>query len=200
VWTFFHYPITQRIQSLAFVPLLLLRLYLAPVMAQAGWTKWQSFDSTVEWFGNSDWGLGLPLPGVFAVLAITAELGGAALLLVGLFTRLAALALSVTMVVAAASVHLAQGWLAVADPQSWLANGVLWYDERVIQSAEKLAAIKALVAEHGDTDWLYSSGSLVILNNGAEFAVTYLLMLLVLLTQGSGDYLSLDYWLKRRSA
>ena len=45
---------------------LLLRLYLAPVMLQAGWTKLMSFDDTAEWFGNSDWGLGLPFPEVTA--------------------------------------------------------------------------------------------------------------------------------------
>jgi putative oxidoreductase len=51
-------------KSLAFegVAPLLLRLYLAPVMIQGGWTKYQSFEGIVDWFGNADYGLGLPFP------------------------------------------------------------------------------------------------------------------------------------------
>ena len=55
---------------------LLLRLYLAPVMIQAGWTKLGSFDNTVDWFASPDYGLGLPAPALMASLAIAAELLG----------------------------------------------------------------------------------------------------------------------------
>jgi uncharacterized membrane protein YphA (DoxX/SURF4 family) len=51
-----------------------------------------------------------------------------------------------------------------------------------------------------DYDWLISSGKLVVLNNGVEFAATYLVMLLVLLVYGAGRWLSLDYWLGRKAA
>jgi uncharacterized membrane protein YphA (DoxX/SURF4 family) len=37
-----------------------------------------------------------------------------------------------------------------------------------------------------------------VLNNGIEFAVTYLLMLLSLFFTGPGRFLSVDYWLRRR--
>jgi len=37
----------------------------------------------------------------------------------------------------------------------------------------------------------------VILNNGIEFAATYALMLLVLITNGGGRYTSIDYWIAR---
>ena len=47
---------------------LLLRLYLAPIFIQAGWNKLISFESTVQWFGNADWGLGLPFPELMATL------------------------------------------------------------------------------------------------------------------------------------
>ena len=55
-------------KSLAFegIAPLLLRLYLAPVMIQAGWNKYQGFDGIVDWFGNDDYGLGLPFPLVMA--------------------------------------------------------------------------------------------------------------------------------------
>lgn len=180
----------------ALVPLLL-RLYLAPVLAQAGWQKYRHFADTVAWFGNPDWGLGLPWPELMAVAAIAAELGGALLLLFGLFTRLVCLPLMVTMLVAIVAVHAPYGWLAVADADSWLADGTLLYNERVLAAPEKLAAAKAILQQHGDYPWLTSSGKLVILNNGIEFASTYLLMLLSLLLLGGGRYFSLDYWFSR---
>ena len=132
-----------------------------------------------------------------AVAAIAAELGGALLLLLGLLTRLVCLPLIVTMLVAIVAVHAPYGWLAVADANSWLADGTLLYNERVLAAPEKLAAAKAILQEHGDYQWLTSSGKLVILNNGIEFASTYLLMLLSLLLLGGGRYFSLDYWLSR---
>ena len=52
--------------------------------------------------------------------------------------------------------------------------------------------------EHGDYDYLTQFGSLVILNNGVEFAVTYLAMLAVLFCWGGGRYVSVDYWIRRR--
>ncbi len=178
-----------------FLPLLLLRLYLTPVLAQAGWNKYQHFDDTVAWFGNTEWGLGLPLPALLAALAVAAELGGSLLLLLGLLTRLAALALAVTMAVAALTVHAQNGWLAIADANSWLADGTLWSSERVQAAPEKLARARELLEQHGHYDWLTSSGELVVLNNGVEFAATYFLMLLVLLCFGGGRYVSLDHWL-----
>ena len=37
------------------LPPLALRLYLAPVLWMAGTQKLAAMDSTVEWFGNSEW-------------------------------------------------------------------------------------------------------------------------------------------------
>ena len=39
---------------------LLLRLYLVPIFWMAGTKKLENFDSTVAWFGNSEWGLRAP--------------------------------------------------------------------------------------------------------------------------------------------
>ena len=69
------------------LPALALRLYLVPVMWMAGSSKLMHFQDTVNWFGNDDWGLGLPFPTLMAALATAAELGGALFLLVGLATR-----------------------------------------------------------------------------------------------------------------
>jgi uncharacterized membrane protein YphA (DoxX/SURF4 family) len=65
-------------------------------------------------------------------------------------------------------------------------------------SAEKLAAAKSILQQHGNYEWLTSSGNFVILNNGIEFAITYLFMLLALLVIGGGRYTSVDYFISRR--
>jgi len=187
----------ENLSSLNGFPALLLRLYLAPVLIQAGWNKYQHFGDTAEWFGNAEWGLGLPLPGLLAGLAIAAELVGGIMLLFGLLTRLVTIPLMVTMLVAIFSVHWPNGWLAIADASSWLADGTILANTNVQSAPEKLAAAKAILQEHGNYDWLTSSGKLVILNNGIEFAATYFVMLLVLFFSGGGRFVSLDYWFSR---
>ncbi|QDF75540.1 MULTISPECIES: HvfX family Cu-binding RiPP maturation protein [Shewanella] len=182
----------KAIGQLDGVAALALRLYLAPVLMQAGYNKLSNFSDTAAWFGNAEWGLGLPMPEVMVALAAGSEFLGGILLILGLATRLISIPLMVTMAVAAFSVHWKNGWLAIADPNSWLAN------EQVLTSAEKLAAAKSLLQEHGHYDWLTSSGNFVILNNGIEFAITYLFMLLGLLVIGGGRYTSLDYFIARR--
>lgn len=176
----------------------LLRLYLAPVMMQAGYNKAISFEDTVNWFGNDDWGLGLPMPAVLAALAVAAEFGGAIFLLIGLATRWAAIPLMVTMLVAIFSVHIGNGWLAIADASSWLADGTILYNENVMEAPDKKAAAISILKEHGNYSWLTSSGSFTILNNGIEFAATYFVMLLSLFFTGGGKYTSVDYYLARK--
>ncbi len=179
------------------LPLLLLRLYLTPVLLQAGWNKYLHFADTVAWFGNTEWGLGLPFPTLLAALAIAAEIGGSLLLLFGLLTRLAAFSLAITMLVAMVTVHAKNGWLAIADASSWLADGTILHSERILAAPEKLQRARDLLQEHGNYDWLTESGNLVVLNNGIEFAATYFIMLLCLVWFGGGRYLSLDYYLDR---
>ncbi|MGR6501928.1 HvfX family Cu-binding RiPP maturation protein [Shewanella sp. Koi 1] len=171
---------------------LALRLYLAPVLMQAGYNKLAHFEDTVTWFANPDWGLGLPMPTLMAALAAGTEFFGAFLLLVGLATRLISIPLMITMLVAAFTVHWPNGWLAIADGSSWLAN------ERVLEAGDKLDKAKSLLQEYGNYDWLTSSGNLVVLNNGIEFAATYFIMLLALLSLGGGRYASLDYFIAKR--
>lgn len=169
---------------------LTLRLYLVPIFWMAGTNKLAHFQQTVEWFGNIDWGLGLPFPTLLATLATSAEILGAILLALGLLTRLISIPLIITMLVAIVTVHLPNGWQAIADPNAPFASA------QVIASSEKLEKARQILETHGNYDWLTSSGSFVILNNGIEFAVTYLVMLLALIVLGGGRYLSFDYWVK----
>jgi uncharacterized membrane protein YphA (DoxX/SURF4 family) len=166
------------------LPLLLMRLYLVPVFWMAGSNKLAAFADTAEWFGNPDWGLGLPFPTLLAGLATGTELAGAALLLLGLGTRIIAIPLMVTMVVAALTVHWDNGWAAIAESTD---PGV----------AERLERIRDILQTHGNYDWLTAKGPIVILNNGIEFAATYFIMLLALMFYGGGRYVSLDFWLHR---
>ncbi len=167
---------------------LLVRLYLAPIMLQAGYNKLTGFDGVVGWFES----LGYPLPTLMAGLAVGAELIGGLFLLLGLAVRWVSIPLMITMLVAALSVHAQNGWLAIADGGSWLAN------EQVLEAQEKLAMAKNILQEYGNYEWLTSSGSFTILNNGVEFAMTYFIMLLVLFFIGGGRYTSIDYWLAKR--
>ncbi len=174
-----------------FIAPLLLRIYLAPVFWMAGWSKFTSFDDTVEWFGNSDWGLGLPFPEILAALATGTELAGAVLLLTGLGVRLISIPLMITMLVAIFTVHWSNGWLAIAEPQGIFAT------ERTMEAADRLAIARNLLREHGDYQYLTEHGRLVMLNNGIEFGATYFIMLLSLLFTGAGRWLSIDYWIAR---
>lgn len=170
---------------------LALRLYLVPIFWMAGTNKLAHFQDTVEWFGNTDWGLGLPFPTLLAALATSTEIMGAILLAVGLLTRFISIPLIITMLVAIVTVHLPNGWQAIADPNAPFASA------QVIASSEKLEKARQILETYGNYDWLTSSGSFVILNNGTEFAVTYLVMLLALLVLGGGRYLSFDYCVNR---
>ena len=163
---------------------LALRLYLAPVLWVAGVHKIQNMDNTIEWFGNADYGLGLPLPWLMAHLAAYTEAVGGLLLLLGLATRWISIPLIITMLVAVFAVHWGHGWSAIADSSA-------------PEIARRLGAAQELLREHGNYSWLTEKGSLVILNNGIEFAVTYLIMLLTLLFTGGGRFVSLDYYLGR---
>jgi len=170
---------------------LALRLYLVPVFWVAGMNKVNGFENTAAWFGNPDWGLGLPFPTLLAGLATGSEILGAIALLVGLGTRWFAIPLMVTMLIAALKVHLHNGWQAIADPMSPFANA------DVGGAIDRLSKAKSLLREHGNYDWLTETGNFVVSNNGMEWAATYFVMLLALFFVGSGR-LSLDHLIKKR--
>ncbi|MCT7359796.1 DoxX family protein [Thalassolituus pacificus] len=181
-------------RALDFLAPLSLRLYLAAVFWVAGMNKVAGFDNVVEWFGNGEWGLGLPFPWLMAFLATAAEVGGAVLLLLGLGTRYIALPLIVTMLVAIFTVHWDHGWQAVADLNSPGATAA------TAEAITRLERAREILQEYGNYAWLTADGrySFVVSNNGIEWGVTYLLMLLVLFFQGGGRWFSVDYWIEQR--
>lgn len=183
----------NRTRAIDFLAPLALRLYLAPILWMAGTTKFASFEDTVAWFGNKEWGLGLPFPEVMTALAAGTEVGGAVLLVVGLGVRWISIPLMVTMLVAIFSVHWQNGWQAIADTKFCMFNCA-----DAESAGEKLTAAKGLLEQHGNYDWLTEQGSFVILNNGIEFGTTYFIMLLTLFFIGGGKYASIDYWIGRK--
>ena len=96
------------------------------------------------------------------------------------------------MVVAAVTVHLENGWQAVADAQS------PWPPEDIDGAQQRLEAARSLLQEHGNYTWLTEQGSFVVSNNGIEWGVTYFIMLLALFFVGGGRYISADYWIAKR--
>jgi len=199
-WTNRIYDLLDKVRRIDFLGPLALRLYLAPVFWVAGMNKVSGFDNVVEWFGNAEWGLGLPMPWLMALLATAAEAGGALLLLVGLGTRLVVVPLMATMVVAATAVHWDNGWQAVHDPQSpYASEWVLGIEaDDASEAGERLSRAKEILREHGNYAWLTGKGSFVVSNSGIEWAATYFIMLLTLFFTGAGRLVSADHWLARR--
>jgi putative oxidoreductase len=96
-YTASHWP-----EYLAPVMDLGLRLYLANVFFKSGWTKIQSWDSTLYLF-NDVYHVPLLPPVVAATMAASAELGLSVLLVLGLFGRFAASGLFILNAVAVIS-------------------------------------------------------------------------------------------------
>lgn len=181
----------DKFRSLDFLAPLLLRLYLVPIFWMAGTKKLADMESTIGWFGNPDWGLGLPFPELLAWAATLTEIGGALFLLVGFAVRWISIPLMITMIVAAVTVHLKNGWLAIAEGSG------IFSSDRTAGAIERLDKAKDILKENANYDWLTENGNLVMLNNGIEFAATYFIMLLTLFFIGAGKYFSVDYYIKK---
>ena len=169
-----HNAVFLRLKYLDGLAPLALRLYLVPIFWMAGTTKLAGIEDTIAWFGNPDWGLGLPAPALMAYLAAYTEAAGAILLALGLATRWISIPLMFTMLVAAFAVHWDNGWAAIADSQ-------------VDEVGARLERAREILQDNGNYDWLTARGGFVILNNGIEFAITYLIMLFALLFTGGGS-------------
>lgn len=174
---------------------LALRLFLGPIFILAGWNKITGIDGVAAWFGNPDWGLGLPAPLLMAWLAALTEFVGGIALVLGLGVRIAAIPLMVTMAVAAVTAHWQFGWHALPEqtltmPWEWRVDLI---EEAVVRKEKAVELLKA----NGNYDWLTEAGSFTVLKNGIEFAATYFVMLLALLFTGGGRYVSVDYWIAR---
>ena len=181
-----------------FIGPLLLRIYIVPVFWVASNNKWNPFDSdssldsVIQWFGNTEWGLGLPFPTLMAYMAWGTEYFGAILLALGLATRWISIPLMFTMIVAAVTVHWQNGWQAVHDLSSPYASA------NAGEAFERLIQAKDILKEHGNYDWLTEYGNLIASNNGIEWAATYFLILLALFVTGGGKFVSVDYWLAKK--
>ncbi len=147
----------DQAKCLDFLPPLLLRLYLAPVFWMAGTKKFANFTDTAEWFGNAEWGLGLPAPYLLVFLVALLETLGALFLLFGFATRVMSLPLMIIMLVAALTAHWHNGWLAIATGSGIFAT------DRTVGAIERLAQAKEILQANGDYQWLSENGSLAIL-------------------------------------
>jgi putative oxidoreductase len=98
----FYYSASHLPEYLAPLMDLGLRLYLANVFFKSGWTKIQSWDSTLYLF-NDVYHVPLLPPEVAAYMAAGAELGLSVLLVLGLLGRFAASGLFILNIVAVIS-------------------------------------------------------------------------------------------------
>jgi len=184
--------------SIDFIGPLLLRIYIVPVFWVASNNKWNPFDSdssldsVIQWFGNTEWGLGLPFPTLMAYMAWGTEYFGAILLALGLATRWISIPLMATMIVAVVTVHWQNGWQAVHDLSSPYASA------NAGEAIERLSRAKDILREHGNYDWLTEHGNFIISNSGIEWAATYFIILLALFVTGGGKFISVDYWLAKK--
>ena len=91
---------------------LMVRVLVGLVMAAHGWQKLQGGPAN---FGQALAGLGVPLPELMAYLVTFVELIGGTLLIVGLLSRLAALLLTIDLVMAILLVKVNIGLLSPTD-------------------------------------------------------------------------------------
>ena len=124
--------VPEKLSSVfGWLPPLFARLVVGWVFMWTGWAKLNNLPQMIQNF--SDWGI--PYPELMTPFVCGVEFGGGLLLLVGLFTRLAATPLVIVMAVAIVAAKLNQidtletllgfeevaymalfGWLAVAGP------------------------------------------------------------------------------------
>ena len=186
--------------------LLSFRLYLALIFLGVVAHKLANLDHMVAWFGNTDWGL--PMPVLMVFLAASAELLGGVALLLGLATRLFVFLLIFTMLVVISTSHWDNAWFAIApeDPATSTANVLAAMGiptaQRSLENSngvgQRVSAEKRILRKYKNYSGLTEKGNLVVLNNGIEFSATYLIILLSLLFTGGGRWVSLDYWVGRR--
>lgn len=203
----FHHWLFGKLRHLSGLPILLIRLYLGPIFIIAGLNKFANMGDIISWFGNPDWGLGLPMPALMAYLATFTEIIGGWALVLGIGVRWVSVPLMITMIVAAVTSHWDNGWSAIASGNAGTGVGKFWawfgLSDSVANTAaadevaSRVSKAREILADNGNIKWLNAKGNFVILQNGIEFAATYFIMLFALLFSGGGKYFSLDYWLNK---
>jgi len=101
-----YLKITNSLENLKSIPLLLLRLILAIGFYGPATMKLKNIDGIISWFES----MNMPMPTLNAYLATTTETLGVILLVLGLGTRIISIPLIITMIVAIVTVHLPNGF------------------------------------------------------------------------------------------
>ena len=179
-------------REIDFIGPLTLRIYLAPIFILAGIHKLAAIENVAWWFAS----LGIPAPTLMVWVAGLTELIGGILLLGGFAVRWVAIPLMFTMIVAATTAHWDNGWHVL--PETELTVPWEWEKGKIEEAVKRKERAVAILEEHGNIGWLTEHGRITILKNGIEFAATYFIMLLVLMFTGAGNYISADYWIKRK--
>lgn len=170
----------EKVRLFQDIPLLGLRLLLVFVFIGPATMKLGHIDGTAMWFDS----LGIPFPYLNAYLSAVTESAGFVLLFFGLGTRIISIPLIITLLVAFFTVHIDNGWSVIGQSS-------------VPEIAERLNMGREILQEYGNYDWLTEKGKFVILQNGAENVVTYMVMLLTLIVYGPGR-LSFDYLIEMK--
>ena len=90
------------------VPLLLFRIILAIGFYSPAMMKVKNLEGVAEWFGSMSY----PFPMVSAILAMTTEVLGIVLLILGFGTRVIAFPMMFVMIVAIFTTHISNGFAA----------------------------------------------------------------------------------------
>jgi putative oxidoreductase len=134
---------TRLSTQLAWLPPLLARVVLGVVFLRTGWGKLHSLDTVAQYFAS----LGIPAPALQAAVVAAVETVGGGLLLAGLGTRLAALPLAATMVVATATAQWPQAQ-SVLDLTATIELAYLALLVWLAQSGPGAASLDHLVTRH----------------------------------------------------
>ncbi len=97
-------PMVRKLETQAWLPLLLLRLFLGYFFFTTGVAHLKNLDNVTKFFTS----LNIPMPAFNAALSSYTEVLGGALLMLGLLTRLVSIPLCINMVVATITAKLAK--------------------------------------------------------------------------------------------
>ncbi len=103
-----YYNLVRKMAGLQDLSLLFMRLILAYGFFEPAKMKLTNLESITQWFES----LGYPAPGLSALLAAITESAGVLMLFLGIGTRVIAIPLMFTMVVAITTVHWENGFSA----------------------------------------------------------------------------------------
>lgn len=128
----------------------ILRIVTGFIFLMHGWQKISEFGLTG--FTGFLTQLGIPLPGLFAIIVIALEFAGGLALIFGIATRWVSLAFAVDMLMALFTVHLANGFFVSANGYelvlilfgaslslAFLGGGLYSLDSQVFSQERKLA-------------------------------------------------------------